>query len=276
MSTVAQARHPVDPNLRPYPNLNGRLTPHQYADPRGRGRHGRFGAADPHVIGASGVRRRGAPPLRSAPMASSMPQHAAQGMLFGDRYGDIRHSASLWSNQPTSLFGDRRARTIGDLLTVLIEIDDNASLNNATTRTRSGSDAITASNAFGLQNIVDMILPADAELSNGLKTGGTSTSKGSGQIQRDETVSLKIAATVVEVLPNGHFLISGNQEVRVNYELRDLQVAGVIRPEDISRKNTITYDKIANARISYGGRGHISDFQQPRLGQQLVELVSPF
>lgn len=187
------------------------------------------------------------------------------------------NAASLWSSTPSSLFGDRRARGIGDILTVVIDIADSAELTNETTRSRSGSDAVAAGNTlFGLEAIVDNILPADAEISNGVSASGSSESSGAGQVARDETISLRVAATVVEVLPNGHFVISGSQEVRVNFELRDLQVVGIIRPEDISRRNTITYDKIANARISYGGRGQITDVQQPRYGQQIIDLISPF
>ncbi len=184
---------------------------------------------------------------------------------------------SLWNSGPTSLFGDRRARTVGDILTVLIEIQDKATLNNSTTRTRSGSDSVAAATVFGLEKVIDRIIPGDAVgLENGVSASGDSNSSGDGAIARDEKISLRIAATVVDVLPNGHLVVTGNQEVRVNFELRDLQVAGIIRPEDITRQNTITYDKMANARIMYGGRGQITDFQQPRLGQQIVDMISPF
>lgn len=184
---------------------------------------------------------------------------------------------SLWSSGPTSLFGDRRARTVGDILTILIDIQDKATLNNSTSRTRSGSDTVAAATVFGLEKVIDRIIPGDAVgLENGVSASGDSDSSGDGSIARDEKISLRIAATVVDVLPNGHLVVTGNQEVRVNFELRDLQVAGIIRPEDITRQNTITYDKMANARIMYGGRGQITDFQQPRLGQQIVDMISPF
>ena len=80
----------------------------------------------------------------------------------------------------------------------------------------------------------------------------------------------------MDVLPNGILSIVGSQEIRVNFELRDLQVSGFVRPEDISRQNEITYDKIASARVSYGGRGQISDVQQPRYGQQVLDILLPF
>jgi flagellar L-ring protein precursor FlgH len=119
-------------------------------------------------------------------------------------------------------------------------------------------------NAFGIS--VD---PA-AELSS------SSASTGAGSVSRDETIELRIAATVMDVLPNGHMVIAGAQEVRVNFELRDLQVSGIVRPEDVSRRNEITYDRIAEARIAYGGRGQITDVQQPRYGQQIADIVLPF
>ena len=185
--------------------------------------------------------------------------------------------ASLWSSGPRSLFGDRRAQTVGDILTVLIEIDDSASLKNNTTRDRSGSDSVAISAAYGVDTLVDRLIPGDTVgLAPGVDAAGEQASSGEGAISRTESISLRIAATVVDVLPNGHLVVTGSQEVRVNFELRDLQVAGVIRPEDITRRNTIDYDKMANARISYGGRGQIMDLQQPRIGQQLVDLVSPF
>lgn len=191
---------------------------------------------------------------------------------------------SLWSNAPGSLFHDRRARELGDILTVLIEIDDSASLNNSTDRSRSGEDTVASPTVYGLQGVAARVaqsvskhlLPGEIDPLEGVSASGSSTSSGSGKVERDESISLRIAARVVQVLPNGHLVVTGNQEVRVNFELRDLQVAGIIRPEDITRQNTISYDRMANARISYGGRGQITDFQQPRIGQQLVDLISPF
>ena len=185
-------------------------------------------------------------------------------------------TGSLWMSGPKSLFGDRRARNVGDILTVKIEIQDEAAISNTTSRSRSGSDSVAVSAAFGLTGIADTILPGDNSLNPGVSAEGSSDSSGNGQISREEEITLRMAATVVRVLPNGHLVIRGSQEVRVNFELRDLQIAGIVRPEDISRQNIITYDKIADARIAYGGRGHITDVQQPRYGQQIVDVISPF
>ena len=86
---------------------------------------------------------------------------------------------------------------------------------------------------------------------------------------------MSVAAVVTDVLPNGNLIVSGSQEVRVNYELRVLNIAGIVRPRDISKDNTIAYNKIAEARISYGGRGRIMEVQQPAWGQQLFDRFKP-
>jgi flagellar L-ring protein precursor FlgH len=89
-------------------------------------------------------------------------------------------------------------------------------------------------------------------------------------------VTLRVAATVAQVLPNGNLVVTGRQQVRVNSELRDLSVGGVIRPQDIASDNTVRHDRLAEARIAYGGRGTISDVQRPRLGQELLDIILPF
>ena len=184
--------------------------------------------------------------------------------------------ASLWRSGPSSLFGDRRASRRGDILTMLIEIDDEAQIQNSSSRARARSESVGVPALIGIPQIVDRVLPSGASSANLADVNSSSSSSGNGQVQRNEKITLRIAATVVDVLPNGHLVVQGTQEVRVNYELRDLQVAGIVRPEDISRQNQITYDKVAGARISYGGRGQISDVQQPRLGQQVADIILPF
>jgi len=185
-------------------------------------------------------------------------------------------AGSLWRSGPESLFGDRRARTLGDIVTVVIEIDEKAEFRNRTTRSRGAEENLSIPALFGVNALAQQILPDGVNLNPAVETSSASSSSGDGSIQREERITLRIAATVVGILPNGHLAVSGTQEVRVNYELRDLQVAGIIRPEDISRANIITYDKIADARISYGGRGQITDIQKVRYGQQIIDIVSPF
>lgn len=185
-------------------------------------------------------------------------------------------TGSLWQSGPNSLFGDRRARTQGDILTVVVEIDDEGEISNTTTRARTGSESLDVSALLGLPSVADTILPGGNTLSPAVSIGSETATGGDGSVEREEQITFRLAATVERVLPNGHLVIRGSQEVRINFELRDLQVSGIVRPEDISRQNVITADKIADARIIYGGRGQITDLQQPRYGQQVIDLVSPF
>lgn len=185
-------------------------------------------------------------------------------------------TGSLWRSGPTSLFGDRRARTVGDIVTVLIEINERADIRNRTDRIKNSVENLDVPAMFGAPGLAASALPGTQGISPALNARSTSTGNGDGRVRREERITLRIAATVSRILPNGHLMILGDQEIRVNNELRDLQVAGVIRPEDISRANIITYDKIASARVVYGGRGQLSDLQQPRYGQQVVDIISPF
>jgi flagellar L-ring protein precursor FlgH len=189
---------------------------------------------------------------------------------------DTAATASLWRSGPKSLFGDRRARQRGDIVTVVINIDDEAKMRNATSRGRSGEDSVAIGALYGVKQLVEKVLPSGATLDPAVSAAGETTSAGEGAVTRTEEIALRLAATVEQVLPNGHLVIRGSQEVRVNFELRDLQISGILRPEDISRDNVVTYDKIADARIIYGGRGQITDMQQPRYGQQILDLLSPF
>ncbi|MCR9146850.1 MAG: flagellar basal body L-ring protein FlgH [Rhodobacteraceae bacterium] len=184
--------------------------------------------------------------------------------------------ASLWSGGQRSLLGDRRAMKRGDILTVVIEIDDEAQISNSSERSRSGSETLGIPDLFGIPQRLDEKLPEGASMANAVGTNSASRSGGDGSVSRREELTLRIAAAVTEVLPNGVLAIQGTQEVRVNFELRELLVTGFVRPEDISRQNQITYDKIASARISYGGRGQITDVQQPRYGQQALDMLLPF
>lgn len=184
--------------------------------------------------------------------------------------------SSLWAGGNDALLGDRRAARRGDILTVVIEIDDQASISNTTGRNRSGSQKAGLPDFLGIPQRINDALPDGASMDEAYESKSSSTFKGSGSVSRKEQLTLRVAATVIEVLPNGVLRIEGQQEVRVNYEMRELIVTGFVRPNDISRQNEITYDKIAGARISYGGRGQISDFQQPTYGQQAADILLPF
>ena len=187
-----------------------------------------------------------------------------------------RDQASLWSGGRESLLGDRRAITRGDIMTVVIEIDDKAEFSNSSSRSRSGSENLAIPSLLGIPQRLNNALPDGASLDAAADVTSSSSSAGDGSVRRNEKLTLRVAATIVKVLQNGVLQIQGTQEVRVNFEVRELIVSGFVRPEDISRLNEITYDKIASARISYGGRGLISDAQQPRYGQQIADIILPF
>jgi flagellar L-ring protein precursor FlgH len=178
---------------------------------------------------------------------------------------------SLWNTTPSGLLGDKRARSLGDLLTIVVEIDEEAEMRNSSSRSREGSEDASVEAFFGLGSVL-----GGDDFNPNIALESESDYQGQGATRRNEKLTLRLAATVVDVLPNGHLVIQGDQEVRVNYELRDLQVTGIVRPEDISRYNEIPYDRIAGARISYGGRGQITSAQQPRYGQQAIDMVMPY
>jgi flagellar L-ring protein FlgH len=180
---------------------------------------------------------------------------------------------TLWRPGSRTFLRDQRAAQVGDLITVLVSIQDEADLKNRTTRAREGDDNMGIPQFFGLQT---RWFPPPANVNQLVQTSGSQNSNGDGGVRRNETVQLRLAATVTQVLANGNLSIAGKQEVRVNNELRELAVAGVIRPQDIASDNTIRHDRLAEARIAYGGRGTLSDLQQPRWGQQVLDIVLPF
>jgi flagellar L-ring protein FlgH len=181
------------------------------------------------------------------------------------------NSNSLWQPGATAFFDDQRASRVGDILTVSINIDDAAAISNQTSRSRSGSESAGAPNLFGLEDQLE-----ELDLAQLIQLSSESGNTGSGAVQRNEEINMDIAAVVTDVLPNGNLVLFGRQEVRVNFEVRELAIAGIIRPMDITSANSVGYEKIAEARISYGGRGQITDVQQPRYGQQLYDIIFPF
>jgi len=183
---------------------------------------------------------------------------------------------SLWRTGSKAFFKDQRASRVGDILTVNIVISDSASLENSTERSRKMSEDDNIGTLFGYEEALGAILPEAVNPANILDLDSKSSNTGQGSVAREEDINLKIAAIVTQALPNGNLVISGRQEMRVNYEVRELWITGVVRPEDISSQNTIDYDKIAEARVVYGGRGVISDIQQPRYGTQVLDIIYPF
>jgi flagellar L-ring protein precursor FlgH len=183
---------------------------------------------------------------------------------------------SLWRSGSRAFFKDQRAAQVGDILTVLVSIADAAVLDNGTTATRTGTETAGIPNLLGLETQLPKIISRALSPSSLVSTSSTNSNVSTGTIKRDETVTLRLAGVVTQVLPNGNLVVSARQEVRVNSELRELQVNGVVRPQDIASDNTVTHDRLAEARISYGGRGTLTQLQQPRLGQQLLDILLPF
>jgi flagellar L-ring protein FlgH len=182
--------------------------------------------------------------------------------------GPANHGASIWNGGRADIFSDPRAAKICDVVTVQIAINDSATFGNATDRSLTSEVDTGFDFKLGVNN-------QTSELKPQFNSSAASTTQGQGTIDRSEKIQLAIAAVVTDVLPNGNMIVSGSQEVRVNYELRLLNVAGIVRPQDISKENTISYDKIAEARISYGGRGRIMEVQQPALLQQIYDRLKP-
>lgn len=180
---------------------------------------------------------------------------------------------SLWRSGSRAFFRDQRAVRVGDILTVRVRVTDRAQIQNQTRRSRTNSENMGVPNAFGLENTT---VGAAVDPENLFRAQSGSNSQGQGSVNRSETLTTNVAAVVTQVLPNGNLVVEGRQEVRVNFEIRELIVAGIVRPEDIEADNAIDSAKIAEARIAYGGRGQISDVQQPRYGQQVMDILLPF
>ncbi len=183
---------------------------------------------------------------------------------------------SLWRPGSRTFLRDQRAAQPGDLVTVLVQIEDQAQLENRTDRQREGNESLGLPRIFGLESSITRVLPNVVDPSRLIEAGSEGSARGQGAIRRNESVTLRVAATVTQTLPNGNLVVAGRQQVRVNHELRDLQVSGIIRPQDIGSDNTVRHDRLAEARIAYGGRGTVSDVQQPRYGQQLLDIILPF
>jgi flagellar L-ring protein precursor FlgH len=219
--------------------------------------------------GSQAINEIGRAPAMS-PIGSGLRYGQTQEMaLYPKRPQQAAAGYSLWNDNQAALFKDSRALKVGDILTVNISINDNASFANDTKRSRTNAESMT----FGLSASSNNVSPA---LSGNINGGSDTSTTGSGSTKRSEKLTLLIAAVVTGILQNGNLVISGSQEVRVNQELRILNVAGIVRPQDVNSDNQISYERIAEARISYGGRGRLTEVQQPPWGQQAVDLVSPF
>lgn len=217
-----------------------------------------------------------APDLSPISNPTTQPEYRPVSLPMPREEDPKRESNSLWASNRQTFFKDQRARKVGDILTVMIEIDDDAKLSNETKRTRSGSENLEIPAIGGFEKRIKDLLPEGADPAALTETASDSATNGKGSVNRKEEINLQLAAVVTQILPNGNMVVQGRQEVRVNFENRVLELMGVIRPEDIETNNKISYEKIAEARISYGGKGQITDLQQPRYGQQIYDAIFPF
>ena len=210
--------------------------------------------------------------------AALVPQNQEVLPLAPPRFADSQPASanSLWRAGSNSFFIDQRASRVGDILTVQILIDDSAKTQNTTNATRTTGNKAGIPHFLGLETALGRVLPGAFDPSNMVETNATTSSTGAGAVNRSEKISLTVAAVVTAVLPNGNMVIQGVQEVKTNNEVRQLTVAGIVRPEDISSANTIRHTQIAEARISYGGRGDISTVQKTPAGTALLQRVQPF
>ena len=216
------------------------------------------------------------PPLTTIQDPKTQPGYQPVSLPMPAPIVSERQPNSLWKAGSRAFFKDQRASQIGDILTVLVNFNDKAQFNNETQTQRTTNEQDTMPNVFGFESQLGKILPKSFNPASAVNITGATNNDGKATINRQEQVTLEVAALVTQVLPNGNLVVQGHQEIRVNYEVRDLQVTGVLRPQDISSINTVPLDKLAEARVSYGGRGQLTNDQQPRYGQQLLDIVAPF
>lgn len=212
----------------------------------------------------------GSPPAMS-PIANPLTQAGDAGLTSGDP----QRAASLWQTGSHSFFHDPRASRVGDVITVDVTIADSGQITNATSTTRTTAENANLTNFFGLETALPSILPG-ANPASLVNLGSTGANSGVGSVNRAETINLTLAALVSQVLPNGNLVIGGRQQVLVNNEMRELQISGIVRTEDITSDNTVNLAQIAEARIAYGGRGQLTNIQEPRYGEQLFDILMPF
>ncbi|MDA0996589.1 MAG: flagellar basal body L-ring protein FlgH [Proteobacteria bacterium] len=183
---------------------------------------------------------------------------------------------SLWRAGARAFFKDHRAKEIGDIVTVKLDLSDSAKLLNKTERDRNDSEVTHVTKLLGAEAEFAKVLPQAVDPTSLMNFGNKHATSGDGEIDRSEKISVTFAAVVTQILPNGSLVVMGRQEIRVNKELRELLVTGVVRPEDIDSDNSISHTKIAEMRVAYGGRGTLSALQAPRWGTQLWDIIFPF
>jgi len=183
---------------------------------------------------------------------------------------------SLWATSPNALLAMRRAKAVGDLLTVLVEMDDQANMKSSLSRSQGSSEDMSVDALLGLPDMINNALPGSASVSPAIDFQRNSNMAGNGAVNRAEKITFTLAARVVGVEPNGNLIIQGYQQTRVSNEIRYLSVSGVIRAQDITRTNTVTYDKIADAQLSYVNEGDTTGPNGRKAIPKLLDKILPF
>ena len=201
------------------------------------------------------------------------PGYQPVSMAMPQPHAEIRQANSLWQSGMRSFLRDQRARAVGDILTIVVTVNDQAKTDNETTRNRATTDSASINGLFGAQSGHFLGSATPGTL---IDLPSTTTTAGVGKVQRTDQVATRVGAEVVQILPNGNMVISGKQEMLINYEMREIAITGIVRPEDIANDDSITYDKVAEARITYSGHGQLMDVQEPRWGHQVLDILFPF
>ena len=216
------------------------------------------------------------PRLSRVTNPTAMPNYRPVSMPMPRPETAVVNPNSLWRAGARAFFKDIRAKEVGDILTVSLNLADSAKLENKTDRKRDDSEVTGVTGLFGLEDELSKVFPQGIDPANVVNVSENHDTTGDGQIDRKEDIKLTFAAVVTQILPNGNLAIVGRQEIKVNKELRELMVTGIVRPQDIESDNTISHQKIAEMRVAYGGRGTLSDLQQPRWGMSLLDIIMPF
>lgn len=182
---------------------------------------------------------------------------------------------SLWQTGAQAFFKDQRAYKIGDIITVKVHIDQDESIEMTPTINRQNQGIATYNSMFGLEKAAANAFGA-ASTPNVLNVTSNPQLTGSAKYEVKDKMTFQIAATVVQILPNGNMVVDGRQEMRLVNEVREVMIKGIVRREDISASNTINSEKVSELRISYGGRGDLSDMQSFPWGQQIANKLLPF
>lgn len=184
-------------------------------------------------------------------------------------------NGSIWQATSGSLTDDFKAQRRGDIVTIVITENASASKEAKTDTSRGSTISAGIPNFMGLEG-VGLLKNNLGDLSKLINASADSSYKGAGSTSRAENLNATITARVVDVLPNGNLMIEGRRNIKVNNEDQEIILEGTIRPRDISLNNTVNSIYIADARISYAGRGIISDRQSPGWLMNIVDKLWPF